>query len=52
MAADFALAVRTATPGQWQELLRSGLPVVQDAGFTEVAPGSRTVIAAHPLLTR
>jgi peptidyl-tRNA hydrolase len=33
-------------------LLTSGLPVVQDAGFTEVAPGSRTVIAAHPLLTR
>jgi peptidyl-tRNA hydrolase len=51
-AADFALAVRTASPAQWQELLTSGLPVVQDAGFTEVAPGSRTVIAAHPLLTR
>lgn len=51
-AADFALAVRTASPTQWQELLVSGLPVVQDAGFTEVAPGSRTVIAAHPLLTR
>ncbi|WP_241995958.1 peptidyl-tRNA hydrolase [Kribbella antiqua] len=52
VAADFALAVRTATPGQWQRLLTSGLPVVQDAGFTEVAPGSRTVIADHPLLTR
>jgi peptidyl-tRNA hydrolase len=51
-ATDFALAVRTATRAQWQELLASGLPVVQDAGFTEVAPGSRTVIAAHPLLTR
>ena len=51
-AADFALGVRTAAPAQWQTLLRSGLPVVQDAGFTEVAPGSRTVIAAHPLLTR
>jgi peptidyl-tRNA hydrolase len=51
-AADFALAVRTASPAQWQTLLTSGLPVVQDAGFTEVAPGSRTVIAAHPLLTR
>jgi peptidyl-tRNA hydrolase len=49
---DFALAVRTATPEHWQDLLRSGLPVVQDAGFTEVAPGSRTVIADHPLLTR
>ncbi|MEJ1106219.1 MULTISPECIES: peptidyl-tRNA hydrolase [unclassified Kribbella] len=52
VAADFALAVRTATPRHWNELLTSGLPVVQDAGFTEVAPGSRTVIAAHPLLTR
>ncbi|TDU91043.1 peptidyl-tRNA hydrolase [Kribbella voronezhensis] len=51
-AADFALAVRTASPAQWQTLQGSGLPVVQDAGFTEVAPGSRTVIAAHPLLTR
>ncbi|MGY4765577.1 peptidyl-tRNA hydrolase [Kribbella sp. CWNU-51] len=52
VAADFALAVRTASPAQWRRLLTSGLPVVQDAGFTEVAPGSRTVIAAHPLLTR
>lgn len=52
VAADFALAVRTATHGRWRELLTSGLPVVQDAGFTEVAPGSRTVIADHPLLTR
>ncbi|WP_405069175.1 peptidyl-tRNA hydrolase [Kribbella sp. NBC_01510] len=52
MASDFALAVRTASPAQWRRLLTSGLPVVQDAGFTEVAPGSRTVIAAHPLLTR
>ncbi|WP_112242827.1 aminoacyl-tRNA hydrolase [Kribbella monticola] len=51
-AADFALAVRTASPDQWQNLLAGGLPVVQDAGFTEVAPGSRTVIAAHPLLIR
>jgi peptidyl-tRNA hydrolase len=52
VAADFALAVRTATRSQWQKLLTSGLPVVQDAGFTEVAPGSRTVIADHRLLTR
>jgi peptidyl-tRNA hydrolase len=51
-AADFALAVRTASPAQWERLLASGLPVVQDAGFTEVEPGSRTVIADHPLLTR
>lgn len=51
-ASGFALAVRTAGPAQWTRLLSSGLPVVQDAGFTEVAPGSRTVIADHPLLTR
>jgi peptidyl-tRNA hydrolase len=51
-AAEFRLAVRTATPAHWQTLLTAGLPVVQDAGFTEVAPGSRTVIADHPLLTR
>ncbi|MEU4608167.1 peptidyl-tRNA hydrolase [Kribbella sp. NPDC023972] len=50
--ADFRLAVRTATPTHWQTLLTTGLPVVQDAGFTEVAPGSRTVITDHPLLTR
>ncbi|HEY4570879.1 MAG TPA: peptidyl-tRNA hydrolase [Kribbella sp.] len=52
VAADFALSVRAATRAQWQTLLTRGLPVVQDAGFTEVAPGSRTVIADHPLLTR
>jgi peptidyl-tRNA hydrolase len=51
-AADFALAVRTATSPQWTRLLGSGLPVVQDAGFTEVEPGSRTVIADHPQLNR
>jgi len=42
---DFALAVRTATPAQWKKLLTRDLPVVEDAGFTEVEPGSRTVIA-------
>ena len=44
----FDLAVRTATPDRWKQLLASDLPVVQDGGFTEVAPGSRTVIADHP----
>jgi peptidyl-tRNA hydrolase len=42
---DFGLAVRTATPGQWAELVTSGLPLVTDGGFTEVAPGSMTVVA-------
>jgi peptidyl-tRNA hydrolase len=51
-ANDFALAARTATPARWKKLLTSGLPVVQDAGFTEIEPGSRTVIADHPYLRR
>ena len=51
-ASDFALAVRTATPTRWAKLLASDLPVVQDAGFTEIAPGSRTVVADHPQLNR
>ncbi|GAA1563924.1 peptidyl-tRNA hydrolase [Kribbella hippodromi] len=47
---DFTLAVRRADRARWTQLLASGLPVVQDAGFTEVAPGSRTVVADHPRL--
>ncbi|WP_380281121.1 aminoacyl-tRNA hydrolase [Kitasatospora purpeofusca] len=46
----FALAVRTATPQAWADLVASGLPLVQDAGFTEIAPGSCTVVADHPAL--
>ena len=44
-AAGFPLAVRTAQPGQWARLVESGLPVVRDAGFTEIAPGSATALA-------
>jgi peptidyl-tRNA hydrolase len=47
---DFDLAVRVAAVGQWKELLASGLAVVTDGGFTEVAPGSPTVVADHPAL--
>ncbi|MFJ5289312.1 peptidyl-tRNA hydrolase [Streptomyces sp. NPDC088348] len=43
-AARFPLSVRTADPGQWKELTASGLPAVLDAGFTEIAPGSCTVV--------
>ncbi|GGV07368.1 peptidyl-tRNA hydrolase [Streptomyces litmocidini] len=43
--AGFPLAVRTATAGDWAELTASGLPVVRDAGFTEIAPGSCTVVS-------
>ncbi|SEG09004.1 Peptidyl-tRNA hydrolase [Actinacidiphila yanglinensis] len=46
----FPLAVRTASPAEWSRLAASGLPVVRDAGFTEVAPDSATVIAQHPAL--
>ncbi|MEU5100287.1 aminoacyl-tRNA hydrolase [Streptomyces sp. NPDC020996] len=48
--AGFPLAVRTADPGRWDELTTSGLPLVRDAGFTEIAPGSCTVVADHPAL--
>ncbi|KUM96077.1 peptidyl-tRNA hydrolase [Streptomyces cellostaticus] len=48
--AGFPLAVRTAGPGRWRELTGSGLPLVRDAGFTEIAPGSCTVVADHPAL--
>ena len=49
----FALAVRPA-PGtaEWARLVRSGLPVVRDAGFTEIAAGTCTVVADHPALRR
>ena len=46
----FALAVRTASPARWAKLLAGDLPVVRDAGFTEVAPGSCTVVADLPWL--
>jgi len=48
--AGFELAVRTAAAGRWPELVASGLPVVRDGGFTEVAPGSCTVVADLPAL--
>ncbi|MGC9501171.1 peptidyl-tRNA hydrolase [Streptomyces sp. WG7] len=48
--AGFPLAVRTADPARWGGLTTSGLPVVRDAGYTEIAPGSCTVVADHPAL--
>jgi peptidyl-tRNA hydrolase len=48
--AGFPLAVRTAAPTEWARLTRGGLPLVRDAGFTEIAPGSCTVVADHPAL--
>uniref|UniRef100_UPI0030F41647 peptidyl-tRNA hydrolase n=1 Tax=Streptomyces sp. GSL17-111 TaxID=3121596 RepID=UPI0030F41647 len=49
-AAGFPLAVRTAGPAGWPTLVTAGLPVVRDAGFTEIAPGSPTVVSDHPAL--
>jgi peptidyl-tRNA hydrolase len=47
-AAGFPVAVRTATPAQWDAVLASGAPVVEDGGFTEVAPGTRTAAVVLP----
>ena len=45
-AADgFPLRVRTAAAERWAELAASNLPMVRDAGFTEVEPGTATAIA-------
>ncbi|MFC4589448.1 aminoacyl-tRNA hydrolase [Sphaerisporangium corydalis] len=44
-ASGLPIAVRTAGPHRWAALVDSGLPVVRDAGFTEIEPGSRTVVA-------
>lgn len=51
--AGFPLAVRTAPDVRaWRRLVDSGLPVVRDAGYTEIAPGSSTVVAEHPASAR
>ncbi|MGW6062744.1 aminoacyl-tRNA hydrolase [Streptomyces sp. NPDC055189] len=50
--AGYPLSVRTPDAALWRELVASGLPVVRDAGFTEIAPGSCTVVADHPALRR
>ncbi len=47
-AADFPLAVRTATPARWTRAVRDGAPVVRDAGFTEVTPGTATALIVLP----
>ncbi|MBT3153696.1 peptidyl-tRNA hydrolase [Streptomyces sp. CHD11] len=49
-ATGFPLAVRPAAPSRWPTLTAGALPAVRDAGFTEIAPGSCTVVADHPAL--
>ncbi|ADI06193.1 hypothetical protein SBI_03072 [Streptomyces bingchenggensis BCW-1] len=51
-SAGFPLSVRTPSAEQWARLVAAGLPVVRDAGYTEIAPGSCTVVADHPALRR
>ncbi|WP_406863702.1 peptidyl-tRNA hydrolase [Streptomyces sp. HUAS MG47] len=47
--AGFPLSVRTAPSAErWAELTTGDLPVVRDAGFTEIAPGSYTVAGDFP----
>nr|WP_223297469.1 aminoacyl-tRNA hydrolase [Catenulispora acidiphila] len=48
--AGFPLAVRVAAKEAWPALTNSGRPLVRDAGFTEIAPGSCTVVADLPVL--
>ena len=42
------VTVVTATSADWEHLVASAPVVVADGGFTEVAPGTRTVVATHP----
>jgi peptidyl-tRNA hydrolase len=52
VAEGLPLAVRTAPAADWPGLIGSGLPLVRDGGFTEVEPGSMTVVADAPWLDR
>ncbi|MFF3887289.1 peptidyl-tRNA hydrolase [Streptomyces sp. NPDC001914] len=45
--AGFALSVRTADPAHWSELSVSDVPLVRDAGFTEIAPGLTVAVEGH-----
>lgn len=45
--AGFPLAVRTADPARWPELTTGGLPLVRDAGFTEIAPGLTVAVEGY-----
>jgi peptidyl-tRNA hydrolase len=42
--AGFPVAVREATPEQWDAAIRRGAAVVHDGGFTEVEPGTATAL--------
>jgi peptidyl-tRNA hydrolase len=48
--AGFPLAARTPTAADWAQLVTVGLPTVRDGGFTEIEPGSLTVVGDAPWL--
>jgi len=48
--AGFPVAVRVAVKAAWATLLDRDLPVVRDAGFTEIAPGTCTAVAEIGIL--
>ncbi len=50
-AKGLEVAVRTAAQERFDRLAASGRPVVRDAGFTEIAPGSCTFVADVPWVT-
>jgi peptidyl-tRNA hydrolase len=49
-AGGLAVSVRTALEGDFDAKVAAGLPVVRDAGFTEIEPGSCTFVAEAPWL--
>ncbi|MDF2706662.1 MAG: peptidyl-tRNA hydrolase [Nonomuraea muscovyensis] len=49
-AAGLSVRVRTAAPDDFAAKVAAGLPVVRDAGFTEIEPGSCTFVAEAPWL--
>ncbi|MEV0149857.1 MULTISPECIES: peptidyl-tRNA hydrolase [unclassified Nonomuraea] len=49
-ARGLTVSARTAAPDDFASLVAAGLPVVRDAGFTEIAPGSCTFVAEAPWL--
>ncbi|WP_431910442.1 peptidyl-tRNA hydrolase [Nonomuraea jabiensis] len=51
-ARGLAVSVRTAaSQGDFDAMAAAGLPVVRDAGFTEIEPGSCTFVAEAPWLS-
>ncbi len=48
LAAGAPVQVATGLAGDWERLVGTAPVVVSDGGFTEVSPGTVTVVATHP----